>query len=66
MTWRMAILLGALTLAIQSLAQSAPTAQNSPSTNVLRLTVKDAEALALKKQSCDFCRRGSACWPRSR
>ncbi|MGB9236260.1 MAG: TolC family protein [Terriglobales bacterium] len=44
----MAILLGALTLAIQSLAQSAPTAQNSPSTNVLRLTVKDAEALALR------------------
>ncbi|MGB8010180.1 MAG: TolC family protein [Terriglobales bacterium] len=48
MTWRLAILLGALTLAIQSLAQSAPTAQNLPSANVLRLTVKDAEALALK------------------
>jgi outer membrane protein len=46
MTWRLAILLGAL--ATQSLAQSAPSAQSPLSSNVIRLSVKEAEALALK------------------
>jgi len=53
MTWRLAFLLGALalsthTLSMQTLAQSVPPVQGSPSSNVLRLSVKDAEALALK------------------
>jgi outer membrane protein len=48
MTWRLAILLGALALATQSLAQSAPSAQSPLSSNVIRLSVKEAEALALK------------------
>ena len=53
MTWRLALLLGALalsthTLSMQSLAQSVPLVQGSPSSNVIRLSVKDAEVLALK------------------
>jgi len=53
MTWRQMFLLGALafpihTLSMQGLAQSVPLAQGSPSSNVMRLSVKDAEALALK------------------
>ncbi len=53
MTWRLAFLLGALalstpTLSMRGLAQSVPPVQGSPSLNVIRLTVKDAEALALK------------------
>jgi outer membrane protein len=53
MTWRLVILLGALalsthTLSMRGLAQSIPPVQGSPSSNVIRLSVKDAEALALK------------------
>lgn len=53
MTWRQMFLLGALafpipTLSMQGLAQSVPPAQGTPSSNVMRLSVKDAEALALK------------------
>src|SRR5271154_5558639 len=53
MTWRLVFLLCALALSIhalpkQSLAQSVPPVQGSPSSNVMRLGVKDAEALALK------------------
>jgi outer membrane protein len=53
MTRRLIFLLGALvllthTLSLQGLAQSAPLVQGSPSSNVIRLSVKDAEALALK------------------
>jgi outer membrane protein len=53
MTWRLVFLLGALalsthTLSMRGLAQSAPLVQGSPSSNVIRLSVKDAEALALK------------------
>src|SRR5580658_5033211 len=53
MTWRLALLLGALALSThalsrQALAQSAPSVQNPPSSNVMRLRVKDAESIALK------------------
>jgi outer membrane protein len=53
MTRRLIFLLGALvllthTLSLRGLAQSAPLVQGSPSSNVIRLSVKDAEALALK------------------
>jgi outer membrane protein len=48
MTWRLALLLSTFTLATQSLAQSAPSIQNPPSSNVMRLSVKDAESIALK------------------
>jgi outer membrane protein len=53
MTWRLVFLLGALalsthTLSMRGLAQSVPLVQGSPSSNVMRLSVKDAEALALK------------------
>jgi outer membrane protein len=53
MTWRLVFLLGALalsthTLSMRGLAQSLPLVQGSPSSNVIRLSVKDAEALALK------------------
>jgi outer membrane protein len=53
MTRRLIFLLGALvllthTLSLPGLAQSAPLVQGSPSSNVIRLSVKDAEALALK------------------
>jgi outer membrane protein len=53
MTWRLALLLGALalstrTLSVQSLAQSVPVLQGPTSSNGARLSVKDAEALALK------------------
>ena len=53
MTWRLTLLLGALalsthTLSMRSLAQAVPLVQGSPSSNVIRLGVKDAEALALK------------------
>jgi outer membrane protein len=53
MTWRLVFLLGALalsthTLSMRGLAQSVPLVQGSPSSNVIRLSVKDAEALALK------------------
>jgi outer membrane protein len=48
MTWRLALLLGAFALATQSLAQSAPGVQSPPTSNVIRLSVKDAESIALK------------------
>jgi len=53
MTRRLIFLLGALvllthTLSPRGLAQSAPLVQGSPSSNAIRLSVKDAEALALK------------------
>ena len=53
MTRRLIFLLGALvllthTLSLPGLAQSAPLVQGSPSSNAIRLSVKDAEALALK------------------
>jgi outer membrane protein len=53
MTWRLALLLGAFALSLpwlstQCLAQSVPGAQSPASPNRLRLTVNDAEALALR------------------
>src|ERR1039458_5433297 len=51
MTWRLALLLGVLALSIpatQCLGQSVSVLQNPSSSNAVRLTVKDAEALALK------------------
>ena len=53
MTRRLVFLLGVLalsahTLSMQGLAQSVPPGQGSPSSNAIRLSVKDAEALALK------------------
>jgi outer membrane protein len=58
MTSRLTFLLSALTLSIQwfpiqylstqCLAQTVPVSQSSPPSNVARLTVQDAEALALK------------------
>ncbi len=53
MTPRLALLLGVITfstqwLEIQCLAQSTPVMQTGPGPNVVRLTLKDAEALALK------------------
>jgi outer membrane protein len=51
MTWRLALLLGVLALSIpatQCLGQSVSVLQNPSSSNTVRLTVKDAEALALK------------------
>src|ERR1039457_1004876 len=65
MTWRRTLLLGALTLLVESLsaqspAQPAPESQRSPSSNVVRLTVKDAEALALKNSPAISVARLSA------
>src|SRR3984957_17409472 len=48
MTWRLALLLSAFALATQSLAQSASGVQSPPSSSVKRLSVKDAESIALK------------------
>ena len=48
MTWRLPLLLGALALSTQTPAQSGYGAQNPPSSNVIRLGVKDAESIALK------------------
>jgi len=51
MTWRLALLLGVLALSIpatQCLGQSVSVSQNPSPSNTVRLTVKDAEALALK------------------
>ena len=45
MTWRLALLLSALALSTQGRGQSAPVVRSAPGT---RLSVKDAEALALK------------------
>jgi outer membrane protein len=46
MTWKLTLLLGALS--IQGLAQAGPVSQSAPLSNLVRLSVKDAEALALK------------------
>ncbi|MGA7695595.1 MAG: TolC family protein [Candidatus Sulfotelmatobacter sp.] len=51
MTWRLALLLGVLALSIpatQCLGQSVSVLQNPAPSNAVRLTVKNAEALALK------------------
>ena len=53
MTWRLVFLSGALalsthTLSTRGMAQSVSLVPGSPSSNVIRLSVKDAEALALK------------------
>jgi outer membrane protein len=62
MTWKLALLLGALTLSIQSLAQSqsGPVLPGAPPSNVLRLGVKDAETLALKNNPAISVARLSA------
>src|SRR5208282_4016854 len=65
MTWRLVFLLGALalsthTLSIRGLAQSVPLVQGSPSSNVIRLSVKDAEAIALKNNPAISVARLSA------
>lgn len=57
MTWRLTILLGALS--IQCLGQG-PVPQSAPPSNVMRLTVKDAEALALKNNPAISVARLSA------
>jgi outer membrane protein len=65
MTWRLVFLLSALafsthTLSMRGLAQSVPPVQGSPSSNVIRLSVKDAEALALKNNPAISVARLSA------
>src|SRR5208282_3874986 len=60
MTWRLALLLITLALSTQCLAQSVPPSQNVPTANVLRLTVKDAEAFALKNNPAISVARLSA------
>src|SRR6202166_2191532 len=61
MTWRLVFLLGALalsihTLSMRGLAQSVPLVQGSPSSNVIRLSLKDAEALALMNNPSVYTR----------
>jgi len=63
MTWRLALLLGVLALSIpatQCLGQSVSVLQNPSSSNTVRLTVKDAEALALKNNPAISVARLSA------
>src|SRR5580698_4688344 len=64
MTWRLALLLGNLALSSQlpahALAQSLSAAQSSASPNAMRLTVRDAEALALKNNPAISVARLSA------
>src|ERR1700733_8561378 len=48
MTRSVAFLLGVLALSIQCLAQSEPSVQSPSSSSVMRLSVKDAESIALK------------------
>ena len=63
MTWRLALLLGVLALSIpatQCLGQSVLVLQNPSSSNTVRLTVKDAEALALKNNPAISVARLSA------
>jgi outer membrane protein len=57
MTWKLALLLGALST--QSLAQG-PALPSAPPSNVIRLIVKDAEALALKNNPAISVARLSA------
>jgi outer membrane protein len=58
MTWKLTILLGALS--IQSLAQSAPVLPSAPPSTAVRLSIKDAEALALKNNPAISVARLSA------
>jgi outer membrane protein len=63
MTWRLALLLGVFALSIpasQCLGQSVSALQNPSSSNTVRLTVKDAEALALKNNPAISVARLSA------
>ncbi len=63
MTWRLALLLGVLALsnpAAQCLGQSVSILQNPAPSNAVRLTVKDAEALALKNNPAISVARLSA------
>ena len=63
MTWRLALLRGVLALSIpatQCLGQSVLVLQNPSSSNTVRLTVKDAEALALKNNPAISVARLSA------
>jgi len=60
MTWRLALLLGALALSIESRAQAMPALQSPSSSNVVRLGVKEAEALALKNNPAISVARLSA------
>jgi outer membrane protein len=63
MTWRLALLPGVLALSIlvtQCLGQSVSVLQNPSSSNTIRLTVKDAEALALKNNPAISVARLSA------
>ncbi len=63
MTWKLALLLGVLALSIpatQCLGQSVSVLQNPSSSNAVRLTVKDAEALALKNNPAISVARLSA------
>jgi outer membrane protein len=64
-TWRLAFLLGNLALSsqllpAQALAQSLSAAQSTASPNAMRLTLKDAEALALKNNPAISVARLSA------
>ncbi len=58
MTWKLALLLGAFSM--QSWAQSAPVLPGAPPSNVVRLSVKEAEALALKNNPAISVARLSA------
>ncbi len=60
MTWRRMLLLSALALSTQSLAQSALVGGGPPSSNSGRLSLKDAEALALKNNPAISVARLSA------
>src|SRR5271166_1987843 len=63
MTWRLALLLGVLALSIpatQCLGQSVSVLQNPSSSYTVRLTVKGAEALALKNNPAISVARLSA------
>jgi len=63
MTWRLVLLLGVLALSIlatQCLGQSVSVLQNPSSSNTVRLTVKDAEALALRNNPAISVARLSA------
>jgi outer membrane protein len=60
MTWRLTLLLSALALSTQNLAQAVPDAQSAPTSSVTRLSVRDAEALALKNNPAISVARLSA------
>jgi outer membrane protein len=60
---KLALLLGALlapSISTQSMAQSGPPSQSAPPSNVMRLSVKDAESLALKNNPAISVARLSA------